>query len=41
MRPRTVFAMAVTGLLFIAGLAFLGSVTSGTVYVYVRDAPVE
>src|SRR5256885_3166375 len=39
MRPRTVFAMAVTGLLFIAGLAFLGSVTSGTVYVYVRDAP--
>ena len=41
MRPRTVFAMAVTGLLFIAGLAFLGSVTSGTVYVYVRDAPAE
>jgi hypothetical protein len=38
-RPRTVFAMAVTGLLLIAGLAFLGSVTSGTVYVYVRDAP--
>jgi len=40
-RPRTVFAMAVTGLLLIAGFAFLGSVTSGTLYVYVRDAPVE
>src|SRR5437899_7563697 len=41
MRPRTVFALAVTGFLFSAWLAFLGSVTSGTVYVYVRDAPVE
>ena len=40
-RPRTVFAMAVTGLLLIAGLAFLGSVTSGTLSVYVRDAPAE
>jgi len=40
-KPRTVFAMGVTGLLLIAGLAFLGSVTSGTLYVYVRDAPVE
>jgi len=41
MRSRTVFAMAITGLLLIAGLAFLGSVTSGTLYVYVRDAPAE
>src|SRR5713226_8326346 len=41
MRPRTVFAMSVTGLLLIAGLAFLGSVTSGTLYVYVRDAPAD
>src|SRR5256712_12682843 len=40
-RPRTVFAMAVTGLLLIARVAFLGSVTSGPLYVYVRDAPVE
>jgi Domain of unknown function (DUF4382) len=40
-RPRTVFAMAVTGLLLIAGLAFLGSITSGTLYVYVRDAPAD
>ena len=35
------FALAVTGLLLIAGLAFLGSITSGTLYVYVRDAPVD
>src|SRR2546426_9754744 len=40
-RPRTVFAMAVTGLLLIAGFAFLGSVTSGTLYVYVHDAPAD
>ncbi|TLZ84479.1 MAG: DUF4382 domain-containing protein [Methanobacteriota archaeon] len=40
-RPRTVFAMAVTGLLLIAGFAFLGSVTSGNLYVYVRDAPAD
>src|SRR5438093_988878 len=40
-RPRTVFAMAVAGLLLIGGVAFLGSVTSGTLYVYVRDAPAE
>jgi len=40
-KPRTVFAIAVTGLLLIAGLAFLGSVTSGTLSVYVRDAPAE
>src|SRR5438552_16881228 len=38
-KPRTVFAIAVTGLLLIAGLAFLGAVTSGRVTVYVRDAP--
>jgi len=36
-----VFAMAVAGLLLIGGVAFLGSVTSGTLYVYVRDAPAE
>src|SRR6059036_988285 len=41
MRPRTVFAMAVAGLLLIGGIAFLGSVSSGTLYVYVRDAPAE
>src|SRR3989441_9993236 len=41
MRPRAVFAMAVAGLLLIGGIAFLGSVTSGTLYVYVRDAPAE
>src|SRR2546429_7799850 len=41
MRPRTVFAMAVAGLLSIGGIAFLGSVSSGTLYVYVRDAPAE
>ena len=40
-RPRTVFAMAVTGLILIAGFAFLGSVTSGNLYVYVRDAPAD
>src|SRR2546428_7753536 len=33
--------MAVAGLLLIGGVAFLGSVTSGTLYVYVRDAPAE
>jgi len=36
-----VFAMAVAGLLLIGGLAVLGSVSSGTIYVYVRDAPAE
>src|SRR2546428_11222243 len=41
MRPRTVLAMAAAGLLLIAGIAFLGYVTSGTQYVYVRDAPAE
>lgn len=40
-RPRTVFAIAVTGLLLIGGLAFMGSITSGTLYVYVRDAPID
>src|SRR3989442_2181445 len=41
MRPRSVCAMAVAGLLLIGGIAFLGSVTSGMLYVYVRDAPAQ
>jgi Domain of unknown function (DUF4382) len=39
LRRRTVLAMAVTGLLLIAGISYLGSFASGTVYIYVRDAP--
>ncbi len=31
--------MVVIGLLLIAGIAYLGSFASGTIYIYVRDAP--
>src|SRR2546428_6333138 len=33
--------MAVVGLLLVAGLAYLGSSASGTLCIYVRDAPAD
>src|SRR2546428_530362 len=33
--------MAVVGLLLVAGIAYLGSFASGTLYIYVRDAPAD
>src|SRR2546426_9352475 len=33
--------MAVVGLLLVAGIAYLGSSASGTLYIYVRDAPAD
>src|SRR5438445_11294423 len=33
--------MAVVGLLLVAGISYLGSFASGTLYIYVRDAPAD
>src|SRR2546428_10881864 len=33
--------MAVVGLLLVAGIVYLGSSASGTLYIYVRDAPAD
>ena len=41
MRRRAALAMAVVGLLLVAGIAYLGSFASGTLYIYVRDAPAD
>src|SRR2546422_11502437 len=33
--------MAVVGLLLVAGISYLGAFASGTLYIYVRDAPAD
>ncbi len=40
MTPRRVFAFALSGLIVIAGIAYLSTFASGTITVRVRDAPV-
>lgn len=37
--PRVALALVVGGLLILAGIAYLGTLSTGTVVVFVRDAP--
>ncbi|HKZ23301.1 MAG TPA: DUF4382 domain-containing protein [Thermoplasmata archaeon] len=41
MKPRIGFALAASALVAIAGLAYIGTFASGTIVVFVRDAPIE
>lgn len=41
MTPRRGFALAASALLAIAGLAYIGTLASGSIVVFVRDAPVS